>query len=75
MALLQSIHCFLHSAGGGGPHSIGYTANSQEKSIIRIGLWRERDEMNSLSLQAGSVERGNTQANPHNPEWTYCLFY
>ena len=67
MALLQSIRCFLHSAGGD-PHSIGYTANSQEKSIIRIGLWRESGKMSSVSLQAASVDRGNTQANPHNPE-------
>jgi hypothetical protein len=27
--------------------------------------------MSSVSLQAASVERGNTQANPHNPERTY----
>jgi hypothetical protein len=46
--------------GGGGPHSIGNTANSQEKSIIRIGLWRERSTMNSVSLQASPAVRGTT---------------
>jgi len=31
--------------------------------------------MISVSLQTAPVERNNTQANPHNPEWTYGFFY